>query len=484
MFDGIKNIFYKVVSKILPASTIAESMKIKLPINDDMVKKIEDWKMLYKDEPEWSRTDLWDDFKTAGLASSIASEFARLTTLEFQSKVTGESERNRYLNENYQEVLKQIRIQTEYASALGGLMFKPFRDGDKISVDYVKADSFYPVAFDSRGNITSCIFPEYIQDGDKIYTRTEFHEFKDGVYKVTNNAFVKKGNSTTKDLGDPIALTSVPEWAHLANYAELPNVNRPLFSYFKIPLANTVNMESNLGVSVYARAEKLLKQADEHWNAMNWEFEAKEVALDVDEDILKPVRAGGLVSYSAIPKGKERMFRTYEAETKTGTPFYNVYSPDIRNESYESGYNRILQRIEFNCGLAYGTLSDPTIVSKTATEVIIAKQRSYATVNDIQNSLESALRDLVEVMDIWIDLENLAPRATEEITMTFDWDDSMITDADTESKIRLSEVSAGIVDPKHYIKWRYGVESDDEIMEIMPKPIEMIQGTEIDETEE
>ena len=54
--------------------------------------------------------------------------------------------------------------------------------------------------------------------------------------------------------------------------------------------------------------------------------------------------------------------------------------------AFSNGYNRIVQKIEFNCGLAYGTLSDPQVVDKTAEEIISSKQRSYATVKAIQNS--------------------------------------------------------------------------------------------------
>ncbi len=38
-------------------------------------------------------------------------------------------------------------------------------------------------------------------------------------------------------------------------------------------------------------------------------------------------------------------------------------------------------------------------------------------------------------------------------------------DSETEQKIRLQEVAAGILKPEAYLKWRYGV-TDDELGEI------------------
>ena len=79
---------------------------------------------------------------------------------------------------------------------------------------------------------------------------------------------------------------------------------------------------------------------------------------------------------------------------------YQIFSPQIRDQSLVNGLNRIFQRIEFNCNLAYGTISDPQVVDKTAEEIKASKQRSYASVLDIQKALEGALEDLIYAMDV------------------------------------------------------------------------------------
>ena len=57
-------------------------------------------------------------------------------------------------------------------------------------------------------------------------------------------------------------LASVPEWSQLQEEITLNNSNRPLFSYFKIPQANAIDINSPLGVSCYAKASDLIKEAD------------------------------------------------------------------------------------------------------------------------------------------------------------------------------------------------------------------------------
>ena len=66
-----------------------------------------------------------------------------------------------------------------------------------------------------------------------------------------------------------------------------------------------------------------------------------------------------------------------------------------------NGFNNQLKLVEFNCNLAYGTLSDPQSVDKTATEIKTSKQRSYVMVSDTQMALQDALEDLVYAMSFW-----------------------------------------------------------------------------------
>ena len=80
---------------------------------------------------------------------------------------------------------------------------------------------------------------------------------------------------------------------------------------------------------------------------------------------------------------------------------FHEWTPSLREENILRGLDAILKRIEYACGLAYGTLSDPASVEKTATEIKASKQRTYATVTDTQKALQSALERLIWAMDVW-----------------------------------------------------------------------------------
>lgn len=429
----------QVIRKVLGREKIKDAIGVEVAVSDKMANGIDLWTKMYKNEPPWKEKNT----KLCGLPAAIAGEFARLVTLELKTEVTG----NDFINEEYQAVVSDIRKYTEYACAKGGLAMKPYASEGHIEVDMVQADRFFPTKFNSRG-VTAAVFAESLTVGKKVYTRLEYHQHEGTMYHINNKAFVKRDLDNVEVLGKEVPLTAVPEWANLQEEVTLKNVKMPLFAYFKIPNANNVDDTSPLGVSVYSRAINDIKEADNQWTRLLWEFEGSELAIDADITLFKKDDKGNY----EFPKGKDRLFRMMDLDDNAEK--YKVFAPAIRDENLINGFNAILRRIEFNVGLAYGTLSDPNTVDKTAEEIKASKQRSYSTVSDIQKSLQTALEQLVYAMDVMAQLSGLSGRKKYE--MSFDWDDSIVTDREQGRKQDIQDVSMGIMRPEEYrAKW-YG----------------------------
>lgn len=455
MFDKFKSFIKGVFNKMFNKSSIENALNVNIAVSEVMANEINLWSILYENKAPW----LGNTVSSMNLSATIASEVARMVTLELESEIT----KNSYLNEQYQTVINDLRVNVEYACAKGGLAFKPYISGDTIAVDYVQADKFYPVQFNSRKQITAAIFIEQKADGNKTYTRLEYHELKKEGYYIKNLAYVAtniQGNTLNNNLGDPIPLTKVEEWAELEPEVLIKDVKKPLFAYFKVPFANNTDNTSPLGVSIYARAIDILKEADKQWSRILWEYEGSELAIDADTTLFKRDHNGN----SILPRGKERLFRTMDMDME-GTKSYNIFSPEIRDSSHFNGLNNILKKIEFNCGLAYGTISDPQEVDKTATEVISTKQRMYHNVKDIQKSLENSLVDLSYAMNVWAKIGRFA---NSNYDISFKWDDSIVVDKETELASMQADVVAGLIRPELYIMKKYGV-TKEEALEMMPK---------------
>ena len=133
---------------------------------------------------------------------------------------------------------------------------------------------------------------------------------------------------------------------------------------------------------------------------------------------------------------------------------FKEWSPTLREDGFIHGLNEILRRIEFNCSLAYGTLSDVQYNDKTAEEVRSSKQRSYSHIADIQESLKGSLTSLCTAMDTLCDLYRLAPKGSWELAAEFD--DSIVADRKREFDEKLSLVQAGIMDREEFRGWYFG----------------------------
>lgn len=479
--------------------------------------------------------------KSLGLPQLIASEKARTALIEFESEITtpildsepatpnyinpnnvgtdgqlepqvatplvtkdipkGNTERAAYLNKQYAKLKDVLRIQLEYGIAKGGLVVKPYvikhsnktlhqetdimtgersqdesKDGYEIEFDYIQANEFYPLAFDSSGKMTEAAFIQRKIDKDIIYSRLEYHKLEDNTVTVINKAFKANSRSMKADyLGEEIPLGEVPEWSLLAAETKIAGVNRLLFAYFKMPEANTIDTHSPLGVSGFDKVKGLIAEADRQYSRLLWEFEGGELAIDIDRQALRflddPDNPDG--GHSVMSTLQQRLYRKVDLnDEKT----YEVFSPTLRDQSLINGLNCILMRIEDGAGISRGTLSDVISEAKTATELRMLRIRSYETNAHIQKATEKMLRDAIYVMNVYCDLYKITPEGEYEVS--FEWDDSILSDSDTELTKRMILIQNGLAGKVETRMWYFGEterQAREALIKIQQESLESVQ---------
>lgn len=455
MFQKILVWLREVLSKMINTSSVKQSLGVNVAISSEMASALQTWNAMYLNQSPWLTTDV----KSLNLASAIAAEIARAVTIEMQVTLSG-SPRAEFLGMQIERVVDRLRLTTEYGVAKGGLMLKPYISGNQIAVDYVQADQFYPVAFDANGNMTACVFLDTKIIGKDFYTRLEYHALAADGYQIKNMAY----KSSTKDtLGIQVPLTSVQAWTELQPEAVIVNVDRPLFAYLKMPFANNIDPTSPLGVSAYSRAVDLIEQADKLWTEFIWEFESAHRVLYTDPNAFQKDPKTGL---PVLPN--RRLYRTLDLNGKIDQPgLFEDWTPTIREANLLNGLDAIIKKIEFTCGLAQGTISDPSTVALTATEIRMSKQRTYATIVDTQKALEDALEGLLYAMDVWATLGNLAPQG--KYSAVYYFDDSIVADHDTAFAQDTQAVGLGTMSK---VEWRMRNYGED--LETAQKMIAMI----------
>lgn len=471
---SIKNLIRKWVRKLLPRNSIEKELNVDIATSSSMDEAIQMWKDMYENKPPWIGEE---GTLCTNLPATIAEEMARLILTEFQLEVTG-SEMGDYINEQLIRELTDIDVHMESYCAKGGIVMKPYvslgPDGvpDKIEIDFVEAEKFYPTAYNSKKEISSAVFVQHKRIGEFLYTRLEYHEHVGNTVTITNKAFRSEKIVSYNDddeiavnspFDEEVALSSVEEWAGLSEKpVTIQNVEKPLFVYIKVPKSNNIDASSPLGVSVYSKAIELIHEVDRMMGKIIWEYDATEAAVHLSTDYLETDKQGKPI----LPEGKERLYRSFD-EGKSGSLF-ELYGPAIRDSNLFNGLNKFLKRTEWNVGFAYGTISDPDMLEKTAEEIRTSKQRSYRTVDRMQKAWEKGFEHLTYSMRVLAVLYNLAPDGTAETSTT--WGDSVLEDTDKEYQRRWAMVLAGKLKPEKFMAWYFGC-SEEEAADYMPEQL-------------
>ncbi len=502
MFSAVWQKIKEMMAKMIGSKTIARELQITPMVSSQMQESIQLWSDLYQGNAPWLHEPTYLDptrVTSIGLPAFIASEKARMAVLEFKSQVTTpidetdgsadgdiknsredklkdvstKEKRAKFLDIEYKKLKDNLRTQLEYGIAKGGLVIKPYVVFNKkpsfddtneeiesysIEFDFVQADNFYPLAYDSNGKITEAAFIQTKVEKDAVYRRLEYHKWESGVVTIMNTAYKSSNDSIsgstdlTTTLGEEVALANIPEWRNMQPITTINNVKRPLFAYFKMPLANTINTGSPLGVSAYSRAIDLIKDADIQYSTLLWEYEGGQMAVDIDRDALRFETDSKGNHHSVMSQLQQRLYRNIDLGADGNT--YEPFAPALRDNNYINGLNTILMQIENVTGLSRGTLSEVTTEARTATELKILKQRSYSANAEIQKALEVALRDVVYIMDVYCTLYNITPDGDYEVS--FEWDDSILVDVDAELEKRVILLQNGLTSKLETRMWYFG----------------------------
>ena len=421
LIDFLKGVW----RRMFPLENIRQALNLRLAITAEMQKAIGVWQNCYVGKAPW----LDENVISLRLEQAITREFANITLNEMTASVSNDK-----LQKIFETATEDLNSELQSGLATGAMVIKPL-GGDK--VQYISANAFVPIEFDTRHRLVKVIFPEFKKIGDNYYTRLEYHSLDtEKGLTITNTAYV---SASEGQLGREIPLAAVDEWANLPTSVTYPAMRRPAFGYFRTPIKNTID-GSSCGMSVYANDINLIRKIDTQFGRLDWEFESGERAIHVDAAAFKK---------DGTAKLNKRLYKAVDVDLGDEELFKD-FSPTLRQSDITDGLNTYLRRLEFSVGLAYGDLSNPETVAKTATEIKSAKDRKYNTVSAIQKQLKYCLDDLVYALAFYNSL------TTSGYTFVCDFKDSILTDEQTERTQDIQDLSLGIMRPDEYrMKW-YG----------------------------
>lgn len=392
---------------------IGKIFGVELISSNDMNSALTRWNNISTGKPPWKNAE--DEIETVNMAKHISDTRAKLTTLDIGIAISG-SPRADFLQELADDLLKRLPDRVAEADRLGGFIIK--WNGE--TWDFILPGNFGVTAKDNNGEIVGAIFAAHTSQGSAHYTRLEYHRFEgtstEGgrLYKVTNKAFKNqlspKGEVT---LGAEVALSKVEAWAHMEPEVTISNLEHPLFAYYRLPGANTIDPASPLGVSVFANAITELKAIDIAVSRKNTEVEDSKHITFVGQALIKNAQ-NHQIEMPRFVKGLGMGLNDTE------TTAVHEHVPTMLTDQRIKDINFNLSMAGVKCGFSEGVfVLDGQTGMITATQVEADDRDTIQTIKADRDALKDALELAFYGADALTTLYGLAPLGEYEINFNF-----------------------------------------------------------------
>ena len=392
---------------------IGKEFGVELISSPEMNTALKKWDNISTGKPSWLNGE--DGIETVNMAKHISDTRAKLTTLDIGIALSG-SARADYLQTLVDELLKRLPDRVAEADRMGGIMIK----WNGKSWDFILPGNFGVTEKDSNGEIIGAIFAAHTSQGSAHYTRLEYHRFEgnatDGsrLYRVTNKAFKnqlsRKGEVT---LGAEVTLDKIDAWAHLSREVGISNLEKPLFAYYRVPGANTIDSSSPLGLSVFANAITELKAIDIAVSRKNMEVEDSKKITFVGQALVKNAQNKGV----QLPRFVQGLGMGL---SDTETSAIHEHTPVLLTDQRIKDINFDLSMAGVKCGFSEGVfVLDGQTGMITATQVEADDRDTIQTIKGDRDALKDAIEQAIYGANALATLYDLAPLGEYEVNFNF-----------------------------------------------------------------
>jgi len=318
-----------------------------------------------------------------------------------------------------------------------------------IKISGINAKNIYPITIEN-GEITECAF--YIKSTN--YEDVVYHlQNDDGMYEIhTERQFI--GKSSTK--GAEITIFKA-------------KTTTPWYMMIQLNLANNLDVDSELPISLFANSIDTLKAIDNKYDAFDTEYTLAKKRIFVSSDLTQVVP-------STDGSGNVKVVRVFDTNdivfynlprSDDGKPLISTSNDEIRYQAYIDGINEELNIASVKMGfgknhysLGMGGAGEGRIM--TATAVVSMQSQLFTTIKKHEIVLEKALRGFVKTLMQVATMytpDEFPEMNDNDINIKFD--DSVFEDKETEMARDRTNVAAGLMSVVEFRQKWYAQSEDD-----------------------
>ena len=362
-----------------------------------------------------------------GMAKKVCEDWANLLLNEKVAIKAGNYEKRLQEVLDNNNFLVRANQLIEMAFALGTGAIVEYLDGEEVMIDYIRADMIYPLSWDN-GDITECAFGSVrLIDGKEvlylqIHRLGKVDDEEDSEHYYIENRYIDRKEN--KELDPPEGVIPLVPTGY----------DKPLFQIITPNICNNIDLDSPLGVSVFANAIDQLKGCDLVYDSYMNEFVLgrKRILVPISfakkqmekDGVAAPAFDASDTVYYQMPGDRDSNLKLTEVDMS------------IRANEHELAVQRSLDVLALKTGLGAGRYQFDSSGVKTATEVISDKSDLYQNRQKNAIIVNAALINMVEAI-AFLD-------AGREVEVSIDFDDSIIEDTNTTIDKNIKLVQGGL----------------------------------------
>ena len=412
-------------------------------------------------------------------AKAISAELAGLVWSEQCEVHVSQDMSEQLLDEFVHDVLvkngfwTKMQEHIEQVLALGGGAIKAWYDekhdsqgnvvpdSGGIRLGFCMADQFVPTAWDNA-QVTDGVFISREAKDGYYFTRLEWHKWDGLTYYITNEAYRadQKDNTNSAEpqdiLGFRYPLNQI--YPYLNEETTMQGLTTSLFAYYRTAVANNIDDNSPLGVSIYANALSTLRSLDICYDSFVREFQLGKKRIIVPEQCLKTVADPVTGEMRRYFDATDEAFVALVTDDTDSLKIQDN-SVELRVDEHEKAINAFLSILCLQVGFSAGTFTfDRAQGLKTATEVISENSKTYKTIKAQQLQVKTAISKIIDaiiqiaqVYDLkWkgYSIRQLAAQGWETKVV---FDDSILQDRQTNINEGILLTNNGLMSKKRFM---------------------------------
>jgi A118 family predicted phage portal protein len=374
-------------------------------------------------------------------------------------------------NNFYDEMTNFVELTCPYGTGVR----VEYISNNEIKMNYLFGDKVVIIDYENTTPTAIAVIQQFSKDGKK-YNHVMYHTFSDGIYRIQHEMYSSKD---ANGLGKPDALSVLftdVELAKMKHTREDDNVtiveyytdyetNTPHFQTFKLAITNNYDVQSPLGISVFANSIGTLENIDEKYYSSRMDSINSRKRIFIDEEatkISKSKNADGSVEYRKYFDPEETQYQVLKDMASDSNKAVEAFAPLYDSAQHDTAIQMELNYLSSKTmlGSNYYSFENGAVGYQNEMNVIASNSDTFRNRQKNINRLKIVLVNMMKSI-MYLAKENGEYNGNLELDYDVQFDDDIMTDDATVIEQYRKDAEAGIIPYEMYLIKAYAMNEDD-----------------------